>query len=358
MEKHPQITVDRIGKFLGELRHRLWLDHLPLTVAVYQCPEPITYADAVQQSYTPVAVGYQWGPAWSTAWFHVQGEYPAEWAGSTVAALIDTGSEALVWQDGAPAQGLDVNRQDFVLEYDAAGAGQVDLYIEAAGNELFGARQMKGRDPEHMFTLHTASLARLNTPVWDLSHDIRVLLDLATRLPEDSSRRARLIYALNEVVNLVRQNGDDAIPQAREILAKEFDKPADASVSDVMGIGHSHIDVAWLWPLRETKRKASRTFSTVLKYMERYPEYHFTQSQPQLYAYVKENYPALFARIKDAVATGRWEPEGAMWVEADCNIISGESMIRQILYGTRFFREEFGVENSILWLPDVFGYSA
>ncbi|MDH7570868.1 MAG: glycoside hydrolase family 38 C-terminal domain-containing protein, partial [Armatimonadota bacterium] len=119
-----------------------------------------------------------------------------------------------------------------------------------------------------------------------------------------------------------------------------------------------HIDVAWLWPLRETVRKCSRTFATALRYMQKYPEYRFGQSQPQLYAFTREHYPALYQRIKEAVQAGRWEPVGAMWVEADCNIPSGESLVRQVLHGKRFFMEEFGVETEILYLPDVFGYSA
>ena len=352
MEKHPQITLERITKFVDELKSWLWIDQRPLTVSVYQCPEPIPYTEAICRDYSPVAPGFSWGPLWSTAWFHLQGDYPAAWAGNTVAALIDTGSEALVWVDGAPAQGLDANRSDFILEYAAAGAGTVDLFVEAAANHLFGDLD------SHEFKLQPATVARLNTAIWDLYHDFSLLTLLATSLPEQSPRRANLIYALNEAINCMRRGGDDAVAQARSVLAVELAKPADASASAVTAIGHSHIDVAWLWPLRETIRKTSRTFSTVLKYMEAYPEYRFTQSQPQLYAYTKEHYPDLYARVKQAVAEGRWEPQGAMWVEADCNVISGESFIRQILYGTKFFRDEFGVENTILWLPDVFGYSA
>jgi alpha-mannosidase len=349
MEKHPQLTLERIGRVVGELESAVWVEQRPLAVSVYQCQEPIAYDEALRQAYTPVAPGFAWGPVWSTAWFHVTGAVPAEWAGATVALLMDTGSEALVWQDGAPAQGLDPNRRDYVLP----AHGAVDLYIEAACNHLFG---IGGMDHATPCTLKTAAVARFNADAWDLYHDMRVLHDLAQRLPDDSGRRACLITALNEATN--RYRAGRPLPEAREALAAEFAKPADASVSDVTAIGHSHIDTAWLWPLRETYRKCSRTFSTVLKYMETYPEYRYAQSQAQLYDFVKTRYPQLYARIKQAVAEGRWEPQGAMWVEADCNISSGESLVRQILYGTKFFREEFGVENNILWLPDVFGYSA
>ncbi|HEY3377020.1 MAG TPA: alpha-mannosidase, partial [Armatimonadota bacterium] len=353
MEKHPQITLERIARTVEELQTQLWIDQRPLQVSAYQCAEPIPFEEAVRQAFTPVEPGFCWGPIWSTAWFRIQGAYPDAWAGSTVAALIDTGSEALVWQHGAPAQGLDVNRQDFVLDVQAGGV--IDLYVEAAGNQLFGVGHLVGPTP---FTLKAASVARLNQPVWDLYYDMRLLFDLAKQLPEDAARRAKLIFALNAAANAYRSGEADACARAREILAVEYAMPAEASMSDVLAAGHSHIDTAWLWPVRETIRKCSRTFSTVLKYMETYPEYRYTQSQPQLYAFVKERYPALYARITQAVAEGRWEPEGGMWVEADCNIISGESMVRQFLYGKKFFREEFGLDNTILWLPDVFGYSA
>jgi len=354
MEKQQQITIERVRRILDELKAQFWVEQHPLRVSVFQSQEPIPFTEAVQQQFTPIELGFHWGPQWSTAWFHLQGTYPAEWAGSTVAALIDTGSEALVWVNGAPAQGLDPNRQDFVITHSAEEGGEVDLYVEAAGNHPFGTGGSAGDTP---FTFTKATVARFNAPIWHLYHDLRVLFDLAVNLPEDADRRARLIFALNEAVNIYRRGGAAAIPSVRELLAIEYAKPACASALTVNVLGHSHIDIAWLWPLRETVRKCARTFCTVLKYMEDYPEYRYVQSQPQLYAFVKEQYPELFTRMKQAVVDGRWEPQGAMWVEPDCNIISGESMVRQILYGTRFFREEFGVENTILWLPDTFGFS-
>ncbi len=128
---------------------------------------------------------------------------------------------------------------------------------------------------------------------------------------------------------------------------------------DIVATGHAHIDVAWLWTLDQTRRKAGRTFHTVLRLMEQFPEYHFTQSQPQLYQYVREDYPDLFDAIKQRVAEGRWEITGDMWVEADCNLSGSESLARQFLLGRRFFREHFGkgTSSSVLWLPDVFGYA-
>lgn len=147
--------------------------------------------------------------------------------------------------------------------------------------------------------------------------------------------------------------------EALEYLRSEyFEKECGNGDAIVNYVGHTHIDVAWLWNLATTKEKAQHSFATVLALMNRYPEYIFMSSQPQLYEYVKEEAPELYQKIKDKVREGRWEVEGAMWLEADCNLSSGESLIRQILHGKKFMKDEFGVDSKILWLPDVFGYSA
>ena len=152
----------------------------------------------------------------------------------------------------------------------------------------------------------------------------------------------------------------ESLEKAQEFITKEFyEKHCDENQGPVVCcVGHTHIDCAWLWTLKVTEDKAVRSFSTVLNLMKQYPEYIFMSSQPQLYKYVKKNAPEVYEQIKERVAEGRWEPEGGMWVEADCNIASGEALVRQFVHGKRFFKEEFGKDNSILWLPDVFGYSA
>ena len=152
----------------------------------------------------------------------------------------------------------------------------------------------------------------------------------------------------------------ESLEKAQEYITKEFyEKYCDGEKSPIIYcVGHTHIDCAWLWTLRVTEDKALRSFSTVLELMKEYPEYVFMSSQPQLYKYVKKNAPDVYEQIKERVKEGRWEPDGGMFVEADCNIASGEALVRQFVHGQRFFKEEFGVDNEILWLPDVFGYSA
>ena len=123
-------------------------------------------------------------------------------------------------------------------------------------------------------------------------------------------------------------------------------------------LGHAHIDTAWLWPIAETKRKCVRTFSSAIRLMDSFPEFRFVCSQAQQLAWMKSEYPDLYQRIKEKVDGGQFIPAGGTWVEPDTNVPSGESLVRQFLYGQKFFEQEFGEISEIFWEPDVFGYSA
>jgi len=172
-------------------------------------------------------------------------------------------------------------------------------------------------------------------------YDWEVLYGLAGNLPEESPRRHQIFYALHRAASCLYDYTEDEAKAARKELAPMLKKQNGDPDLSVSAVGHAHIDLAWLSPIRETIRKGARTFSTTLSLMDRYPDYIFGQSQPQIYAWMKECYPALYRRIKKRVAEGRWEPQGAMWVEADTNISGGEALVRQVLYGKRFFRAEF-----------------
>ena len=194
---------------------------------------------------------------------------------------------------------------------------------------------------------------------------MQAVYEAADHLPEDNLSRIEGFKALERCVNLLdlRRPGSAECFESMKMAAQELEGTyyADRRPNPVTvhSIGHTHIDVAWKWPLRQTRQKAVRSFETVLNLMDRYPEYRFMSSQPQLYEFVKEDAPGVFARIRERIKEGRWEAEGAMWLEPDCNISSVESLIRHIIYGRRFFEQELGAEkNEVLWLPDVFGYSA
>ncbi len=287
-----------------------------LELSAYRVPgEPLPYAEAILGEFLPFHVGDAWGSPWSTTWFHVTGRMPDEWSGRPAAALIDLGfagptgftCEALAWKNGRPWRGVDPNHRRLPID-----GPEVDFYLEAAANP---GVTLSGAEP-------AASMIALR----------------------DS---AEPMFVFRQAELVIRQEPAPDVPAARARV-----DPAHS----ITATGHAHIDTAWLWPLREGRRKVARSWSTQLALMDEYPDYVFAASQPAQYAWMKESYPDIFRRIKEKVAAGRWEPVGGMWVEADCNLPSGESLVRQLLFGKRFFMGELGYETKILWLPDVFGY--
>lgn len=299
-------------------------------------------------------------------WLRRTVSVPEAWRGLDIVGLFDFGLtgpgnnsafESLLYVNGHPYQGVDTNHQEVFFPADAAG-GELELVFRLwSGLEGGGGP----RDQEHQFK--RAELAVLDAAADDLYFTARAALETAKVLDESHPARHDLLTATDRALLLVNWSrpGSEAfyesVGQAAEALRAELSKLNVEHPVTVRAIGHTHIDVAWLWRLTHTREKAARSFSTVLRLMEKYPEYVFLQTQPQLYAYIKKDYPEIYEQIRERVKEGRWEAGGAMWLEADCNLTSGESLVRQILYGTRFFREEFGVECDYLWLPDVFGYS-
>ncbi len=319
--------------------------------------EPVSYAEAVRGPFAPVKIGDTWGPPWSTTWFHVRGAVPDGWAGQQVVALFDLGytgttgftCEALAWLDGRPWRGVDPNHRWLPI------SGQdIDFYLEAAANptasvsgpgsapSMIALRE----SPEPAFILRAAELRIQDEHHRKTALDFKVLLELAEALSE-GDRRTEIVEALDRFA----QSGDSAR------LTEALLRPS-AATHRIDAVGHAHIDTAWLWPIRETRRKCARSFSTQLALMDEYPDYHFACSQPAQYEWMKESYPTIYEGIRQKVATGQWEPVGAMWVEPDCNLPSGEALVRQLLHGKRFFMRELGYEPKEVWLPDVFGYPA
>ncbi len=335
--------------------------------------EPISFADAESATYEPFPVGGSWGPAWSTTWFRLSGQVPADWAGEEVAVVFVIGSagstgfgaEAQVWDGGRPMQGISPNHRRYRVAKAATGGEPIDLFVEAAANPKppFGANTwpllMPEPDGPPLFRLARAELIVVQRELGEFAHDFRVLVVLLGDLPPEDPRTARIRRHLNTACNAldladIAGTFRAAWPELHEAL----DAPAAARTHVIHATGHAHLDTAWLWPLRETVRKCARTFSTAVALMDDHPEYHFACSQAQHLAWMKEHYPDLYERIKAKVATGQFEPTGSMWVEPDCNIPAGESLVRQIVYGKRFYLDEFGIETRDVWLPDVFGYSA
>jgi len=262
----------------------------------------------------------------------------------------DCEPQCIVFVNGEMRQSLDVNHPQ--LELDFCKEYEIFLHIYTGSWD----RRVS----------FDAYLSLIEEKIEQLYYDLHVPYEAAMCLIESDEKNANLIF---RELNLALDNLDLRVPFSKEFYASVdattdylyenfYNGVCGDSDSTVSCIGHTHIDVAWLWPLEQTEQKAQRSFATVLELMEKYPEYKFMSSQPQLYEYVKKNAPEVYEKIKERVRDGRWEVEGGMWVECDCNLSSGESLIRQILHGKKFMKDEFGVESKCVWLPDVFGYSA
>jgi len=372
-KKESRIILKRIEKWYERLQSEFIFDSIQLNAEYGWSKEPTSFSDRQSLSYKAIQEGASWGKKWESAWFHLTGVVPNNWSGNSVIAELDFSGEGLVFDsNGAAIQGItngsiwDPNfaRTRVPLIDNCSGGESIDLWVEAAANSLFGV--YTDSDPEvespKRFGWFDAKVEKMriaifNEDVWQLYLDVRILLGLVKRLEESTVRRARIIRALNNAINAYGEHHNNS-SMAQQCLQPELQKSASPSDLKVSAVGHAHIDTGWLWPVRETIRKCARTFSTQLSIIERYPDYIFGASQPQHYQFIKDHYPEIYSRIKEAVAKGQWELQGGMWVEADCNLISGESMVRQLLHGKNFFKDEFGVNVDNLWLPDVFGYSA
>jgi alpha-mannosidase len=288
------------------------MQRVPLVLsAFFVRGEPVSFEEAMRGGYQKFNVGDAWGPPWSTTWFHVHGRVPDAWTGERVVALFDLGftastgftCEALAWKDGRPWRGVDPNHRWLLID-----GPEFDFYLEASA---------------------------------------------IPRAAESGAEPAPSMIAL-------RESPEPAFTfKQAELVIQELEAGTSALLDTshiITAVGHAHIDTAWEWPLREGKRKCARSWSTQLALMDEYPDYVFAASQPAQYQWMRESYPDIYRRIREKVATGQWETVGAMWVEPDCNLPSGESLVRQLLHGKRFFMREFGYETRILWLPDVFGY--
>lgn len=366
MLKHLEITRNRLMNFAseGNLRGKLYSQRAPVALSVYSAPDRIRFAEALQGSYRPTHVGEQFGPVWSTHWFKVEFDIPADWQGKEVHLLWDSSSEACVWLDGEPMQGLtgsasgwsrDAIRSQYVLAKSAAGGEHSTLYIEIACNGLFGVTG--DSDPSLIGLLRQAEVAVFDRAAWDLLWDYVTVADMAVHLPANTPRGGQALYAANAMVNAINLDDRSTWQAAREIAAQFLSQKNGGGQHNLSAVGHAHIDTAWLWPLAETQRKCVRTFASAVRYMDEYPDYIFACSQAQQFEWIKTMHPGLYAKIKAKAQAGRFVPAGGTWVEPDCNIPSGEALVRQFLFGQRFFKQEFGITCTEFWNPDVFGYS-
>lgn len=357
-------AIERIQKICNELRNHVYtnvvnIDDYKVIDGNYLDAEEMKKAKGPWRDFH---TGDLWGGRDKHCWFKTSVTIPDKFHGK-VAALnfktFDEGWDAInpqfiLYVNGEHIQGLDINHREVIISPCVKSGEKYSIDLHA----------YSGLVADRKTTLY-GQLVTIDTPARELFFNLQVPVWVCEKLDADDKRRIDMLTVLNEAVNLLdlrkpfSQEYDDSVNKANEYLRTEFYGKL-CGHEDVVAtcVGHTHIDVAWLWTVAQTREKVARSFSTVLKLMEQYPEYIFMSSQPQLYKFLKEDHPKVYKKIKDKVKEGVWEPEGAMWLEADCNVTSGESLVRQILFGKRFFKKEFNVENEVLWLPDVFGYSA
>ncbi len=348
----------RVRRIIRDLKSMSVRRHIPI--------ENIEARLKGEQDFKPFTNGSEMACAYGDNWqdFRFTVAVPDDFAGVPTLSMRSgregqweaTNPQAVVWVNGKIEQSFDTRHTELELDEKSEAGKKYDILVEAY------ARRDDDRTPPRM----SLYIDDVDDEVRQLVYDLSVPHEAALMMPEDSRARERTLYALSDCVNLLDLRKPHSAEFAKSIQAaraflKEnyYDKlAAEKPVATADCIGHTHIDVAWLWDLYQTRHKAVRTFATMLKLMDKYPEFKFMSSQPQLYQFVKEDQPELFERVRQAVKRGQWEAEGGMWVEADCNLSGGEALVRQLLYGNEFFMNEFGKRSRILWLPDVFGYSA
>lgn len=347
----------RLTRFLDTVKSRIVKRTYPCTDITF-APCGYKSVEALPTEFAPFEKGMRWGEKVdSHCLFNIKFALPVEESVSSLRLRVETDKDGwnvynpqfIIYKKGVALQGMDTNHRTVEIEYSA--------------------------ENEYTLYAYTGSLVcdlplNVTVEVYDadvkaLYYDLLVPFEICKITKPDTREYEVIMTALIGALNRldlripVTEAFYESVKDARQYLKDNlYQKYAGGDGTTAVCIGHTHIDIAWLWTLAQTEEKAQHSFATVLALLDRYPEYIFMSSQPQLFAYIKEQDPALYERVKQKVKEGRIEPEGSMWVEADCNLPSGESLVRQIIHGKRFFKEEFGVDNHILWLPDVFGYSA
>ncbi|MFI3200531.1 MAG: glycoside hydrolase family 38 C-terminal domain-containing protein [Eubacteriales bacterium] len=355
---------ERIGKLVEELKELRYKEMIEVKEYQYFKTDE-KYRNVCEcntNKWKPINNNELWGGNNEYYWFETEIVIPEIYDGECVVYELKTGQEGewdatnpqfTIYVNDIRVQGLDVNHREVILTQKARKGDKFTILLSA-----FSGTQN--------YRLYLESCIKvLDDKTEKYYYDISVPYQVAQLLCNTDHAYITIMKSLNESLNCLdlrkvySKMYYDSLKEAQLYIKEEFyDIHCGKSNEIIYCIGHTHIDIAWLWTLKVTEDKAVRSFSTVLELMNQYPEYQFMSSQPQLYKYVKKNAPDVYEKMKEKVKENRWQPEGGMFVEADCNLSSGESLIRQFMYGIQFFQKEFGVDNKILWLPDVFGYSA
>jgi alpha-mannosidase len=362
----------RIKLWIRELLNHFYIPLGEIELSGFTTYDLLTYDEAINSNFSPMSPGASWGAKWEYGWFKGTITLPDAALGKRIVVKPDTGAESIVYINGKVSCSIDHAHEEITLTNSGIPNNTYDIVIESyAGHgpriENIGPTP-PGRvavpEPEgHQAQMGVSSFGIWEEEAFQLFIDVTTLYKVMIRIDSKSLRAQEISKALKDFTLIVDfelpyEKRISTFKSCRERLAPLL-KCVNGSTSPLMYIfGQSHLDLAWLWPLKETERKIGRTMSTQLEMMDEYPEYKFFITQPPLFEMLKKHYPQLYKRVLDKVEQKQIMPEGGMWVEPDTNLPSGESLIRQFVYGKKFFSQQLGIESKLLWLPDTFGFSA
>ena len=376
---------DRLKHWMHTLQQDLYQPVEEIPLEGFLTMEELSPEEASRHAFAPVAPGTRWGKSYEYCWLRGSVTIPESVRGKQIVMDLKTGGETTVFVDGKSfgtyrAGWVQIPHHYLVdnwLTEDAEPGREYRIMLEAyAGHDypesslggcatgpvLPGLYDIPSREGERA-VLEKTTWGIWNEDAYQLFLDLETLNLLGNQIPQESLRASQIADALEKATLIVDFEQDSearnaSYRAAREVLRPALEAENGTVVPEFYAIGNAHLDLSWLWPMEETNRKTSRTFAAQLRLIERYPEYKYLQSQPAAYVLCEKYYPELYARIKKAIEGGQWIAEGAMWVEPDTNMTSGESLARQLIHGKRFYRDELGTDSVVLWLPDSFGYSA
>ena len=362
----------RFKWWMGELLRHFYTPLGSIELAGFTTKEQLSYDEALKGEFRPMPAGTKWGQKWEYAWFKGSICLPQEAAGRRIVILPDMGGEGLVFVNGIAQGSKDYGHDEITLTKCGVPGEIYDIVIESyAGHgpriENIGptppGRIAVPEPPKTQVRVGQSSFGVWEEEAYQLFLDVSTLYKVLICINEKSLRAQEIAKGLRDFTLIVDfeqpyQERVASFKKGRERL-KPLLECVNGSTAPLMYIfGQSHLDLAWLWPKAETERKSGRTLATQMALMDEYPNYRFFMTQPPLFEMIKEHYPSLHDRILGKVESGQIMPEGGMWVESDTNLPSGESLVRQLLYGKRYFRETFGIDSKLVWLPDCFGFSA
>ena len=327
--------------------------------------EPVNFKETDKYIFKKMASGQEWGGLFDCCWFRLKGRVPESAKGKHVVLIINVEGEGLVYDmtaGGKPMQGITQIMTGIDAVQSLKGKQVVEFLNPAEGGEEIDVMVDAGYNNIHRKNFRSKlarkEIAVKNDDVFRYYYDYLELFQLMLTVSKNDNIDSNEVKKISRLLLSSYRLRKKDVVKAAEMLEKRINTPNDKEVNEYTAVGHAHLDLAWLWPIRETKRKAARTFATALKNIELYPDYVFGASQAQQFEWMEEGYPDIYEKIKKAVADDRIEIQGGMWTESDCNLPTGESLIRQFMYGDKYFGEKFGKHTDMVWLPDVFGFPA